>query len=285
MNARAASREGRVVVVLDAAAAELSLELARHFAGSTAAELLGVFVEDTRLLEHARSRLALEVMLSGGSRPLDLIAVEGRLRNESARARALLEATAARFGLRGTFEIVRGEPAVELARRASAAEGLVVGLKGTTRHWQTKTIEELLRAPLPALLLAREGWSAGGSVMAVIDDPAAAEPLFEAAASIAAASGSRLLVLLVGKARDRQVRAQVEAAALPLGTAVFVDVVSNTLGAAALARAARSRDVRLLVMRVAALPVSDVSELLVRAPSALLLIGTRDGAFDPPSSR
>lgn len=265
------SRGARVVVALDPVAVELSLELARHVASSAASELLGLFVEDVRLLEHARTRLALEVMLSGGSRPLDPAALSGSLRAESARTRALFEAAAARLGMRGAFEVVRGEPAAELVRRASTAEALVVGLGGTSRHWQGATVEQLLRAPLPALLLAREGWSSGGSVMAVVDDPSAGEPLIAAAARVAAASGSPLVVLLVGQARDARTRLALEAA-LPAGATVLVDVASRAFDAQALARAARSRGVRLLVMRAEAPSAEDVRELLVKAPSALLLI-------------
>ncbi|HEY8521929.1 MAG TPA: hypothetical protein VIN61_17790 [Gammaproteobacteria bacterium] len=267
------TRSRRLVVALDASPPEPVLELAL-LAGGPAAELLGVFVEDVRLLEHARSQLAREVLLAGGERPLELAAVERQLQAQSARVRRLFEAAAARRGITPTFEIARGHLAAELARLAAEADALVVALAGAGRPlWDRLAIRELLRAPLRTLLLAREGWASGGTIMVVIDDPDRASQALAAARRLAAASGSALDVLLVGPARRDRARLEALLAGAERPAVTLVEVGAAVLDPVALARAARSRDVRLLVIPAGRVDVEDLAcELLARAPSALLLV-------------
>ena len=112
-----AQKRSRVLVALDAPdAKEFALDLARLVSLTTAPELLGLFVESTRLLEYAGSRLAREIMLTGRERPLERALLERQLRAESAQARAWFDAAATRLGLEHTFEVARGDFGAELAR-------------------------------------------------------------------------------------------------------------------------------------------------------------------------
>ena len=122
-------RGARIVIALDAAAQHATaLDIVRCMISETFPELLGLFVEDVRLLEHAHSRLAREVVLSGAERPLELGALSRQLRAQSEQVRRSFEAAAATLGLPHTFQVARGEFLAALANRAAEAEALVVSL-------------------------------------------------------------------------------------------------------------------------------------------------------------
>ncbi len=141
-----------VVIALDASApSDFAIELAGSLAGTAAPELLGLYVENTLLLEHAGSRQAREILLTGAERMLDRQALERQLRSQAERARARFEAASARLGLLHRFEIARGDVFAEPIRRATAARALVLGLGPMT---------SVAGAPPAGLLDARSGAAA-----------------------------------------------------------------------------------------------------------------------------
>src|SRR3970040_589441 len=156
MNA-APPKASRVVVALALADGwNFALELARYVALTSTTELLGLFVENTRILEHAQSRVAREVMLTGRERPLERTALERQMRAQSAQMRASFEAAASRLGFPHAFQVARGEIGAEWVQCAGEAEALVVGLAKEfrrTSEWLRAAPPRLFAAPLPL------GWS------------------------------------------------------------------------------------------------------------------------------
>jgi hypothetical protein len=189
-----------VVIALDASEpGDFAIELAGSLAGTAAPELLGLFVENALLLEHASSRQAREILLTGGERALDRDALERQLRSQAERARARFEAASVRLGLAHRFEVARGDILAESVRRAAAARMLVVGrgaLATAGARALTALPQQMLEARLPLVLLARESWQRGRAIAAIVDAPETADAVLDAAGLIARHSGSPLTVLL-----------------------------------------------------------------------------------------
>jgi hypothetical protein len=197
----------RIVVALDPEAQhELALEIARHLPQNAATELLGLFVEDARLLAHASSRLAREIVLSGGERALERPALERQMRAQAAEQRRRFESAAVRLGLPHAFHVARGERFAELVREAADAEALVVTLAAhaaALRGWSASALRQLARAPLRSVLFAREGWVTGNRIVALLTRPERSAPSLQAAIRFARASRSPLTVLLRGAGGER----------------------------------------------------------------------------------
>lgn len=272
-------RVGRIVIAVDAAdVGDLALELARHVTESMSPELLGLFVENARLLDCSRSRLAREITRSGRERPIVRDRLERQIRYESAEARSRFERAAARLGMRSSFRVARGEIVAELLQQAAEAEALVVSLAeagALPDPWLGAAVERLVRDGVPVLLFARAGWSRGRSI-AVVVDTAARHAAVHAAARLANASGSPLAVLLTGSALDDRAAAvqRVLEAAAGHGAEVGDVIAVGAATAPSLARAARFCGARLLVLTSGDPPVEArlVLELLRRLPSALMLV-------------
>lgn len=166
-----------------------ALEAAAALARWLDAELLGVFVENSALYDYARLPFAREIAPGAAWRPLaperlldDYVAM-------AAAAQRRLRAIAARAGVPCEFEILRGDPAVSLAR--AAADDLLALLEPA---------EPFARLPLPRelpaagrLILPRRLRRARGAVVVVATRPD--EAAQAVAARIAAAAGEALIVL------------------------------------------------------------------------------------------
>ncbi len=167
--------------------------------------LLGIFIEDSGLLEHARSRLSREVLHSGATRPLESVALSRQIRAQSKQVRMDFEAAAANLGLPHTFEFTQGAFFDEIAMRVEGAESLVVALAADSiavrRAWQAAS-EALSHASLQTLLLAREGWSKGTNVLVIVDELATAEVVLTVAGRLAEQSKSPMSLILTGQAGE-----------------------------------------------------------------------------------
>lgn len=269
-------KRSRVVIALEATLEDdFALEIARDLVASASPELLGIFVENVRLLDYARSRLAREIMLTGRERPLDARQLERQIRAQSARVKARFEAVASKLGLPHMFQVTRGELIAELVERAAEAEALVLSIarqSGTAARPVDPAIRRLFEAPPRAVLFLRDGWRGGGSVLALIDSGDLSDPALEAAARLAKQSGSPLTVVLSGTAlaqREqtlRLLRGHLRSRGVDLDDVVALRHAS----AQGLAQAARICRARLVVM-----PAGDtdlILELLGRLSSALLLV-------------
>ena len=154
---------------------------------------------------------------------------------------------------------------MSLAREARRAE-----------LWLGATLREVLAAPLPMVLLAREGWLTGRSIAVVVDELRGAELVLEATARIAAQSASPTSVLLAGAAarsyeeNPAELRRELESRGMASSTILHV----GEAAAGDVARAARTCRARLVVLPAAGPEIDAplIEELLRRLPSALLLV-------------
>jgi hypothetical protein len=191
---------GRIVIALDPEAQnDLAFDIVRHLSESASSELLGLFVEDARLLAHASSRLAREVVLSGHERPLERPALERQIRAQAEEQRRRFESAAVRLGLRHAFHVARGEWLAELVREATDADALVVMLASRAaalRGPSVAALRELARAPLRNVLFAREGWATRTRIVTVLTRLDREAASLQTAIRLARASRSPLTVLL-----------------------------------------------------------------------------------------
>jgi hypothetical protein len=192
MSERVASR---IVVALDPAGGEdMAIEIAA-LVSNDPLEVVGLFVEDVRLLEHASSPLAREIAFPGRERSLDRRALERQIRAQAAEVRRRFEAAAGRLGLRPVFQIARGEVLAEISREAVDADILVVSFGAATRlrsAWGPP-LEQLVRSRPRALLFARENRPANG-ILVVLEAGTAAVAALNTAVRLARRSYAPLRV-------------------------------------------------------------------------------------------
>jgi hypothetical protein len=276
LSASTESREKLVLVVdrLDTPA----LELLRYVVGETFRQLQGLFIEDAQMLEHARSRLAREVLLSGIDRPLEAAALRGQLRAQAARARQLVEASAAELGLPFSFRVAKGEPLEELRRAAAEADSLVVSLSSETEEtcvrWRA-TVEQLGRSPIRTLLIVRRGWLTGNAILAVLEEPEDAARILAVAKRLGERSRSPLTMLVrgTGKKESDPLGGMAQLGSKVTAAPSKIRIV-ETLDPAALVSAARQERARLVVLPWRDRPnqAELFHQLMRKAGSAILLV-------------
>jgi hypothetical protein len=193
----------RIVVALDPASPQAdALDLLTGLVGLDT-DLLGLFVEDTRLLSHARSSLAREVVLGGVERALDLAALERQLRVRSADVRRHFESAARRFGGRHTFRVARGEVVEEIERAAVESELLVVCVARTRagqRAWWGAGVHMLARSRRAMTVFARDTVPTKAPVVAVLTDIRDVPSVWGTAVRVARAENAPLTALLLANA-------------------------------------------------------------------------------------
>lgn len=241
-----------IIVALDPAApGSAGLELLRDIATDRDRKLLGLFFEDTALLAHARSRLATEVVLSGAARPLDLSRLERQLNAQSRTIQQIFEREAARLGLPHAFRTLRGQLVSELTVAAANADMLVIELAKLAASAQSmwvSQLEQICLADLPNVLYAREGWTTGSTVLAIIDEPADVETSGRAAASLARAGDISLSVLLGERAQSHEAEIEAVLRRHSRDTQVKIEALPMaSLSARALAYLAQAGNARALV--------------------------------------
>jgi hypothetical protein len=262
----------RVVVALDAPSfGDLAIEIAREIAKSPTVELLGIFVEDARLLEHARAPLAREIAVSGRARPLDESRLERALRAQATLARGIFEEAAARAGLRHTFQVARGALIDELLRAAADAEAVIVAL-GRRDGARAGGLAALARARLRALLFTRENEQTAGAILAVVEAGGTGGEPLRVAARLAQRARLPLRVLLeAGPRAEDVVRAQI--AALHRG-GIAIELLPPAAELTPDTIARHARDTRLSIVPARGAPRDEplIEHLLAKTRAALLLI-------------
>jgi nucleotide-binding universal stress UspA family protein len=203
-NANDLRREGRVLLLFDASPGSLvalrnALKLIER-----PRRLEALYIEERDWLRSAGYAFAAEVgALSGAVRQHDSVLLEQRLaaRRERVR-RALLEAT----GSDCQLQVRRGRSVEEVLSHAGPDDLLVVGRVGFSsqlgRRLGSLALELARRAQGPVLLSPPEELGNGGPVAVLLDDPARAVELLQAAAQRAAARQLGLLVLLAPGGAD-----------------------------------------------------------------------------------
>lgn len=119
----------RILVALDASAtSRAALRAAAHLAAAMQAELLGLFVEDRRLLQLCDSPFCREVgFYTAAVRPLESQRIERQLRVLAEELRRTLARVAGESQVRWSFQVRRGEIEAELLNEAADALLLSLG--------------------------------------------------------------------------------------------------------------------------------------------------------------
>ena len=118
----------RLLLAVDTAGATVStFAAAANLASRFGAELVGLFLEDTRLLRAATLSTSRYVspLVRGGD--LDLSSIEAELRALAARTRSALAVAASAAGVAWSFSVHRGEPSEEVGKIAGPGDIVVVG--------------------------------------------------------------------------------------------------------------------------------------------------------------
>lgn len=215
----------RIVVAMDPGApSDLPIDIVEQLWLDPTPELVGLFVEDARLLAHAASGIAREVVFAGGARLLESSALARHLRARATEVRLRFEARARALGLEHAFEVRRGDVVGQVLESAAGAAALVVGVgaAAAARAWWSEALVRLAEAPLPALLFAREGWSTGHGIVALVERADATASALHAGIALAARSRSPLSVLVA--ATDTAERAALAAFATRLAGGAGVEL-------------------------------------------------------------
>ncbi len=148
----------RILVALDASPDSLAaLQSALSFARLANAEIEGLFVEDTLLLDLADSPLAAEIAFTAQHQPLSRARMEAKLRSQSALARRLLADAASAANIPWSFRSVRGRVDSELLAAAARADLLALGRAGWSQRPPARlgsTAAALFAANIPLLLFS-----------------------------------------------------------------------------------------------------------------------------------
>jgi nucleotide-binding universal stress UspA family protein len=178
----------RIIMALDTASSALpAIEAAAGLALGLNAELVGLFVEDERLLRIAGLPFAREVgHASARARTLAPAAIENALRAQAEQLRRLLAAAAERLSFTWTLEVVRGEVPRSVLSRAGGSDLLVLGR--SEYSWPGATRRRDTARRFPAL--------AARPVAVVFDGSATAQRALSIGCTLAEVTGSELTVLI-----------------------------------------------------------------------------------------
>jgi nucleotide-binding universal stress UspA family protein len=268
----------RILVALDASRHSLAaLEAAADLAAGLGSELLGIFVEDARLLRIAVLPGAREVSFpftSAGR--LDRERLERQLRAQATQARQALSAACEARRIKWAFRVVRGEVAPEVLAAAMEADLLTLGRASRPLDRQARlgsTARAATRgAPHSVLVLQRDAGMKPPTVVAYDGSDAARQALVMAAHLTRKMGGYMTILLVADTAQEvRQLQGQVaEWLAARQLLARFRTVSGRYL--AGLAEAIHSEGSGVLVMSTGTLPPDTLQDLLDSVDCPVLLI-------------
>lgn len=265
----------RIVVGIDASSASVeALTAAARLAASRRAELIGIYVEDDRLIRVAALPVAREVCVASGSgRALGASEMARALRIVAARARRAVEAAAARAQVPWRFEVARGGVAQELLRAAHEAELVVLGRasRAAGRLHVGTTAHAVLHGSARPVLLLRRPLGAGGAVIVSLPAAGESDAALRAAVGWARALEGRLVVVASGD-RDADQIEQALAAAGHTGRVYRRE--ADVAGVEALIDAVRAERASLLVLDMTRneRDQSELQNLLRRTDVSLLFV-------------
>jgi hypothetical protein len=152
----------RVLVALDPCAAELAdFEATARLAAGMNAELVGLFVEDSGLIEAADLPVTQLIPAGCGSMAaVDASAMRRAFRVAAARAHETLSTVAERWQVQWSFQIIQLAAAEETLSRLTADD--LLALSGAPRARRSPLSERAVRVmmerlPCPVLVMRREG--------------------------------------------------------------------------------------------------------------------------------
>jgi nucleotide-binding universal stress UspA family protein len=191
----------RILLALDASPESLeALGAAAELASKMEAELHGLFIEDSKLLELAGAPFAHEILYATAQEaPLERASLERRLKAHAEQVRAALARAAREAKVEWTFRSVRGHLPEELLAMAEEMDLLTLGRRGwslsATSRASGASLAALTRAR-PALLLSERGTLFTRPVLACYDGTEPARRGLELARWLASV-GARCLVVLL----------------------------------------------------------------------------------------
>jgi len=209
----------RILVALDASPDSLgALAAAVKLARQTAAELEGLFVEDTDLLSLADSPFAREIGYhSAKETALSRASMERKLHAQSELARKALESAAREAQVPWSFRTVRGHVTPELLAAAAEADLLAMGQLGWSVGSQLRigsTALELMASTTPLLLSSRKPLPAKAALCAYYDGSPAAKRAFQVALQLASADSRNVLALVAAQNSEKAQSLREELAAM-----------------------------------------------------------------------
>ena len=190
----------RVVIALDTSSMATAMTVAIEFAHSVEAELVGLFVEDTDLLNLAALPFAEIGFPSAARRTLDVPAMERSLR---AKARLVHREFAARLAgdtVKWTFEVVRGRTVSALATVTAEQDIAVIPLSSAVMSEpgaRARTVHAVDAASVP-LLLVSDAPRAEGALAVVFAPRTPAVEVARIVTSLARRYGRSPLFVLAG---------------------------------------------------------------------------------------
>jgi len=253
----------RILVALDASKESLAaLETAAGLAARLEAELVGLFVEDTDLLNLAALPFAREAStLWQSGRVMDPERLERELRAKAAMARQALARAAEALSVQWSFRMTRGRVEAELLAAAQDVDLVAVG-KGTRPLSGQVRIGRSTRAvavrTMCSMLFASPAGCPGDAPVAVIYDGTA---------------GSSRALVLAGRLAERQGKRLI----------VFVAAESAAVSAQReLAVRERMKDIGIVatIRRVRGAGLPDIVPALRAEPVGLLVVAAEGADLD-----
>lgn len=192
----------RILVALDTSTDSVAaLHSAANLAGALQVELVGLFVEDTNLLNLAELPFAYAVHHStGNGQALTKAGMEHDMMLLATQAKQALAEAAERANVAWSFKVVRGTVTNEVVNSALESDLLTLGRASHHLTHQTKlgsTARGVLTQYPHSVMLCRSGSDGSRPVMVLFDGSPAGEKALLASASMADANGCQLTVFLI----------------------------------------------------------------------------------------
>jgi hypothetical protein len=252
-----------VLTVREGGAPAPAFRLAAELARALELDLEGVFVEDEALLALAGLPFARELSLPGHTwQALDAARMLEDFRAAAETTRRLLADAAAAIGMASGFSVLRTDPAA-LWEKFLASDILVL-VQAAAASGPAPAVPTCAAA---MMLVPKRPRTAPGAIVAVPDGASLAT-----AAALARRSGEDLLLILPGNSSSAP-------AEFPPARILRRRVPAND--PAAVARAVRAANARLLVIERSALP-GDPAALAAASGSPVLVVGDGPEARESP---
>jgi nucleotide-binding universal stress UspA family protein len=225
----------RILLALDTAGhSSAAVEAATALAARLDAELHALFVEDINLLRLAALPFARETRLtSATTRRLQDMDMEQELRAEAMRAQSALATIATRLNVRWSFQVTRGQVAVQVREAALETDLVALTYAGGAPAGLTQvaaTMEAVMCGARYPLLMLPPRATIRPPFVVVFDDSAASARALRLAVQLAQAEGQSVKVLLVASKPfvARQLQSEVDALLAGSNVTAQCSVLSST---------------------------------------------------------
>ena len=273
---RPATGAERILALIEGAAAEATLEAAAELAAAHRLPLVGLVVEDARLLSSAGLPFAREIgLVSGVPRPLSTADVEARMHEQSERLRGRLGDLARRHGIVAELEVGRGPRVQTVLARLQPEDTLVVRRSGALER-PFALFEGVLAAAQCAVLVtgARPGppLAGDGAPMVLVEDERSAERVVSRAARLARGRFRGLVLLLAPTPRVVAAGRRLASRLADEGLAADTIELARLDAAAVLRAVRRERPALLCLARDSAILAGGEGERLAENEDVLLAV-------------